>query len=66
MEVYTISATSQKLVNELGEKFGIIFRPEESQRGMYYFYGTKEEYPCSTTFYSWSNVRQYLNALKSK
>lgn len=61
----TISATSQKTVDELAEKFGIIFRPEESARGSYYFYGTKEEFPCHTTFSSWRNVRQYLQALKN-
>ena len=66
MGVYTISSTSKKLIDELREEFGIIFRPEESERGAYYFYGTKEEYPCSTTFSSWRNVRQYLTALKLK
>ena len=65
MADYTISATSQKLVDELAENFGIMFRPEESTRGSYYFYGTREKYSCSTTFSSWRNVRQYLQALKS-
>ena len=46
MANYTISSTSQKLVDELAEKFGVMFRPEESTRGYYYFYGTKEKYPC--------------------
>lgn len=66
VEIYTISNTSQKIINELAEKFGIMFSYSESQKGRYYFYGTKEKHPCHTTFDSWKKVSMYLQSLKNQ